>query len=122
MAFHAIRSGEGDVFVSARVETVSRFPQGKSDGMPDTHNAYYAEAEARTAARSAEGSTWTDPRTQGGVPDAYIAMAQTAEDVAQLYGVTLEEQDRFGVRSQNLAEKAAAGGFWELDITPVTAP
>jgi acetyl-CoA C-acetyltransferase len=122
MAFHAIRSGEGDVFVSAGVETVSRFPHGKSDGMPDTHNAYYAEAEARTAARSAEGSPWTDPRTQGGVPDAYIAMAETAENVAQLYGVTREEQDRFGVRSQNLAEKAAAGGFWELDITPVTLP
>jgi acetyl-CoA C-acetyltransferase len=122
MAFHAIRSGEGDVFVSAGVETVSRFPHGKSDGMPDTHNAYYAEAEARTTARSAEGSPWTDPRTQGGVPDAYIAMAETAENVAQLYGVTRAEQDRFGVRSQNLAEKAAAGGFWELDITPVTLP
>src|SRR3984957_6012332 len=122
MAFHAIRSGEGDVFVSAGAETVSRFSRGKSDGMPDTHNAYYAQAEARTAARSAEGSPWTDPRTQGGVPDAYIAMAETAENVAQLYGVTREEQDRFGVRSQNLAEKAAAGGFWELDITPVTLP
>jgi acetyl-CoA C-acetyltransferase len=122
MAFHAIRSGEGEVFVSAGAETVSRFSHGKSDGMPDTHNAYYAQAEARTAARSAEGSPWTDPRTQGGVPDAYIAMAETAENVAQLYGVTREEQDRFGVRSQNLAEKAAAGGFWELDIIPVTLP
>lgn len=122
MAFHAIRSGEGDAFVSAGVETVSRFFHGKSDGMPDTHNVYYAEAEARTAARSAEGSPWTDPRTQGGVPDGYIAMGETAENIAQRYGVTREEQDRFGVRSQNLAEKATADGFWELDITPVTLP
>ena len=49
-------------------------------------------------------------------------MGQTAENVAQLRGITREEQDEFGVRSQNLAEKALANGFWQRDITPVTLP
>jgi acetyl-CoA C-acetyltransferase len=56
----------------------------------------------------------------GLLPDVYLAMGQTAENVAQLKGVSREEQDAFGVRSQNLAEKAVADGFWQRDITPVT--
>jgi acetyl-CoA C-acetyltransferase len=56
------------------------------------------------------------------VPDIYIAMGQTAENLAQVKGVTRADQDEFGVRSQNLAEKAIADGFWERDITPVTLP
>src|SRR5690606_22348787 len=58
----------------------------------------------------------------GQVPDVYIAMGQTAENVAQLKGVSRQEQDEFGVRSQNLAEKALADGFWQKDITPLTLP
>ena len=50
MAMHAIKAGEGDVFISAGVETVSRRVNGTSDGMPGTHNPLFAEAEARTAA------------------------------------------------------------------------
>ena len=122
MAFHAIKAGEGDVFLSAGVETVSRFVKGSADGMPDTENPLFEAAKARTAELAAGGRTWTDPSTAGSLPDVYIAMGQTAENVAQLTGVTREEQDAFGVRSQNLAEKAIANGFWARDITPVTLP
>ncbi len=122
MAFHAIKAGEGDVFISAGVETVSRYVKGNSDRIPgeDTHNPDFAEAMARTHAYAAGGQIWHDPREDDGVPDIYIAMGQTAENLAQLKGVTREDQDEFGVRSQNLVEKAMADGFWERDITPVT--
>ncbi|MCZ0988842.1 acetyl-CoA C-acetyltransferase [Streptomyces diastatochromogenes] len=123
MALHAIKAGEGDVFISAGVETVSRFFKGSSDGLPDTHNPFFAEAEARTAAvAEQEGTTWHDPREDGLVPDAYISMGQTAENLARWKGVTRQEMDEFGVRSQNLAEEAIKNGFWEREITPVTLP
>src|SRR6478735_5429628 len=97
MAFHAIKAGEGDIFVSAGVETVSRFAKGTSDHIPDT-------------------------REDGQLPDIYVAMGQTAENVARLRGLDRKELDEFAVRSQNLAEKAIADGFWEREITPVTTP
>ncbi|MGI5352828.1 acetyl-CoA C-acetyltransferase [Streptomyces sp. CA-250714] len=123
MALHAIKAGEGDVFLSAGVEMVSRSVKGSSDGMPDTHNPLFAEAEARTAARAEQGGEgWTDPREEGQFPDVYIAMGQTAENLARHKGITRREMDEFGVRSQNLAEKAIADGFWEREITPVTTP
>ncbi|MEU8432785.1 acetyl-CoA C-acetyltransferase [Streptomyces sp. NPDC029216] len=123
MALHAIKAGEGDVFISAGVETVSRFVNGSSDGMPGTHNPLFADAEARTAAvAQSEGSDWHDPREDGLVPDAYIAMGQTAENLARLKGVTRRDMDEFGVRSQNLAEEAIKNGFWAREITPVTTP
>ncbi|SOD86070.1 acetyl-CoA C-acetyltransferase [Streptomyces sp. Ag109_G2-15] len=123
MALHAIKAGEGDVFISAGVETVSRFFKGSSDGLPDTHNPFFAEAEARTAAvAEQEGTTWHDPREDGLVPDAYISMGQTAENLARWKGVTRQEMDEFGVRSQNLAEEAIKNGFWEREITPVALP
>ena len=123
MAFHAIKAGEGDVFISAGVECVSRFANGSSDSWPDTKNAFFTAAEERTAEESKGGAgTWHDPRQDNAVPDVYLAMGQTAENVAGLRGVTRAEQDEFGVRSQNLAEKALADGFWQRDITPVTLP
>ncbi|CAM5327961.1 MULTISPECIES: acetyl-CoA C-acetyltransferase [Streptomyces] len=123
MALHAIKAGEGDVFISAGVETVSRFAKGNSDSLPDTRNPVFAEAEARTAAVAEQGAdSWHDPREDGKLPDAYIAMGQTAENLARLKGVTREEMDEFGVRSQNLAEEAIEKGFWEREITPVTTP
>ncbi|MEV4005792.1 acetyl-CoA C-acetyltransferase [Actinomadura sp. NPDC049753] len=123
MALHAIRAGEADVIVSAGVETVSRFAKGSSDGLPDTQNPLFADAQGRTA-KAGEGGApvWHDPREDGALPDIYIAMGQTAENVAALRGVSRQAQDEFGVRSQNLAEKALANGFWEKDITPVTLP
>lgn len=121
MAFHAIRSGEGEAFISAGVEMVSRYGAGKSDNLPGTRNERYAAAVARTDQRAGEqAEPWRDPRDAGVLPDPYIAMGQTAENVAQLCGVTRAEQDEFAVRSQNLAEKAIADGFYARDITPVT--
>ncbi|QXE36513.1 acetyl-CoA C-acetyltransferase [Streptomyces sp. GMY02] len=123
MALHAIKAGEGDVFISAGVEMVSRQVNGSSDGMPGTHNPLFADAEARTAAvAQSEGADWHDPREDGLVPDAYIAMGQTAENLARYKGITRQEMDEFGVRSQNLAEEALKNGFWEREITPVTTP
>jgi acetyl-CoA C-acetyltransferase len=123
MAFHAITAGEGSAFVSAGVETVSRFDRGSSDGWPDTRNPLFAPAQARSA-ESALGGTgeWHDPRLDGLMPDVYLAMGQTAENVALLHGISREDMDHFGVRSQNLAEAALANGFWATDITPVTLP
>ncbi|MCZ4083189.1 acetyl-CoA C-acetyltransferase [Streptomyces antarcticus] len=123
MAQHAIKAGEGDVFISAGVEMVSRSVKGSSDGLPDTHNPLFADAEGRTAAvAQSEGASWHDPREDGLIPDAYIAMGQTAENLARLKGVTRQDMDEFGVRSQNLAEAAIKNGFWEREITPVTTP
>ncbi|MFD5747868.1 acetyl-CoA C-acetyltransferase [Streptomyces sp. NPDC127033] len=123
MALHAIKAGEGDVFISAGVEMVSRSVNGSSDGMPGTHNPLFADAEARTAAvAQSEGAEWHDPRADGLLPDAYIAMGQTAENLARLKGVTRADMDEFGVRSQNLAEEALKNGFWQREITPVTTP
>ena len=122
MAFHAIKAGEGDVFVSAGVETVSRFGKGTSDSWPDTHNPVFAEAEERTVEAAQGGTSWADPRTAGAVPDIYMAMGQTAENLAQSRGISRQELDEFGVRSQNLAEKAIADGFWAREIVPVTTP
>jgi acetyl-CoA C-acetyltransferase len=123
MAFHAIRAGEGDAFISAGVECVSRFVNGSSDSWPDTHNPVFADAEARSQRSAAGGGDgWHDPRADGAIPDVYIAMGETAENVAQQRGITRQQQDEFGVRSQNLAEKALANGFWQREITPVTLP
>lgn len=122
MAFHAIKAGEGDIFVSAGVETVSRFAKGTSDHWPDTKNPLYDEAMARTEKTAQGGVDWHDPREDGQLPDAYIAMGQTAENVARLRKLDRKELDEFGVRSQNLAEKAINEGFWAREITPVTTP
>ncbi|HUA28459.1 MAG TPA: acetyl-CoA C-acyltransferase, partial [Streptosporangiaceae bacterium] len=123
MAFHAIKAGEGDAFISAGVECVSRFSQGSSDSWPDTKNPVFAEAEERSGKLGAGGvGVWHDPREDGRIPDVFIAMGQTAENVAGVRGITRQEQDEFGVRSQNLAEKAIADGFWARDITPATLP
>jgi len=127
MAMHAIRAGEGDIFVSAGVEMVSRYVKGNSDTLPDTHNPRFDAAAERTrrAAGQAAGQgadDWHDPREDGELPDVYIAMGQTAENVARLCDISREEMDHYGVRSQNLAEKAIANGFWAREITPVTTP
>ncbi|MFJ3406190.1 acetyl-CoA C-acetyltransferase [Promicromonospora sp. NPDC090134] len=125
MAFHAIKAGEGGVFVSAGVESVSSFATGSSDDIPgvDLHNPVFADALARTEKRAGAGAgLWTDPRLEGVLPDAYISMGQTAENVAALRGVTRAEQDEFAARSQQRAQAAIAAGFWARDITPVTLP
>jgi acetyl-CoA C-acetyltransferase len=132
MAMHAIRAGEGDVFVSAGVECVSRYVRGNSDVLPPEaqalvgggwENPRFQAAQERSARRAAGGAeVWADPREAGELPDVYLAMGQTAENLAQAYDVTRADMDEFGVRSQNLAEKAIADGFWAREITPVTTP
>ncbi|MBV1849625.1 acetyl-CoA C-acetyltransferase [Catellatospora tritici] len=132
MAFHAIKAGEGDVFISAGVEMVSRYARGNSDWLPPDaaaavggawNNPRFEAAQARSARRAEAGApTWHDPRSDGELPDIYLTMGQTAENLAQLHGVSREEMDAFGVRSQNLAEQAIKDGFWAREITPVTTP
>jgi acetyl-CoA C-acetyltransferase len=103
MAFHAIRSGEGDTFVSAGVECVSRFVNGSSD-MPQCQNPRL------------------QPGNADGYPDVYIAMGQTAENVADLEEISREEMDRFAARSQNRAVQSQTDGFFEREIIPVDRP
>ena len=135
MAMHAIRAGEGHTFISAGVECVSRFNVGSSDTPPVTEadrratgaNPYldvqFDTAHARSVARAAGGApVWHDPRDDGELPDYYVSMGQTAENVAGLRGVSRAEQDEFALRSQTLTAKAIADGFWAKDITPVTMP
>ena len=120
MAAHAIKAGEGDVFVAGGVETVSRFASGMSDGGPGTHNARFADAEARSKARTAgDQGTWAP---LSGLPDIYIAMGQTAENVAEYAKVTREEMDEFAALSQQRAVASQENGFFEREITPVTTP
>jgi acetyl-CoA C-acetyltransferase len=116
MAAHAIKAGEGDVFVAAGVETVSRFQYGASD--VGSHNTAFADAEERTQARSAKVTDpWTSPK---GLPDVYIAMGQTAENVAEYEKVTRQEMDEFAALSQQRAVASQGNGFFEREIIPVT--
>jgi acetyl-CoA C-acetyltransferase len=118
MAAHAIRAGEGDCFVAAGVETVSRFPIGMSDGAPGSTNHRFDDAMARTHARSEGGQGDWAPAE--GLPDIYIAMGQTAENVAEFEKVSREEMDEFAALSQQRATRSLENGFWEDEITPVT--
>ncbi len=118
MAAHAIKAGEGDVFISAGVETVSRYKNGAADVGP--HNDAFAEAEARTAERAAGGAdTWKPPSH---LPDIYIAMGQTAENVVQAEGVSRREMDEWGARSQQRAVESQENGFFDREISPYTLP
>jgi acetyl-CoA C-acetyltransferase len=120
MAFHAIKAGEGDVFISAGVEAISQFGSGKADGMPDTKNPRWAAGAERTAREAEDASfVWSDPRERGEIADIYISMGETAENVASYRGVSRRVQDEWAVLSQNRAEAAIARGFFEKDITPI---
>ncbi len=116
MAMHAIRAGEGDVLVAAGVETVSRFGAGTSD-VATARNPRFADAMARSEQRSAEATPWTSAT---GLPDVYIDMGQTAENVAEIEGVRREEMDEFAALSQHRAVAGQESGFFEREISPVT--
>ena len=119
MAAHAIRAGEGDVFIAAGVETVSRFASGASDSAK-AMNPLFADALARSAQRAERvGDPWSPAP---GLPDVYLAMGQTAENVAELEQVSRAEMDEFALRSQELAVAHQANGFFEREIIPVTLP
>ena len=92
--------------------------RGRLDG--DNQNPAFAEAAARSVETAKTNTAWSDPREQGLVPDVYLSMGQTAENVATLRGISRERQDEWGVSSQNRAEKAIADGFFEREIAPVT--
>ncbi len=115
MAAHAIRAGEGDVFISGGVETVSRFGNGMADDGPPNHK--FDAARAHTKERAAGGQPpWTP---SPGIADVYIAMGQTAENVREAEHVSREEMDEFAARSQQRAVAAQENGFFEREITPV---
>ena len=123
MALHAIRSGEGHIFVSAGVESVSGYARGAADYLPGTMNPRFDPALHRTEERAGAGAeAWHDPRQDGSLPDVYIGMGQTAENLASAKGITRQMQDEFALRSQTLTQKAIADGFWATDITPITLP
>ena len=135
MAMHAIRADEGHTFISAGVECVSRFKVGGSDTPPLTdsdpkgtgNNPYldvqFDVAHSRSLARAAGNvPVWHDPREDGELPDYYVSMGQTAENLAGFRGISRAEQDEFAMRSQTLAAKSIANGFWANEITPVTLP
>jgi len=120
MAAHAIKAGEGDVFVAAGVECVSRFGFGKSDGMENTKNPKFKASEERMAKlMTPEGGNW---EPYAGLGDVYITMLQTAENVAQYMAVSRQEQDEFAALSQQRAEAAQKSGHFAKEITPVTTP
>ena len=103
MAAHAIQAGEGDVFLSVGVECVSRYGSGYPDA-PDTYNP-----------KLVRGNTEE-------YPDIYIAMGETAENVAEREKISREEQDRYAVKSQAAAVKARENGFFDREIIPVPLP
>jgi acetyl-CoA C-acetyltransferase len=122
MAFHAIRAGEGDVFLSGGVECVSQYTNwaGAGGSAEDTMNPRFADAQERAAEMARTNETWSDPRENGRLPDVYLSMGQTAENVATYRGISRRRQDEWGVTSQNRAEQAIKDGFFEHEITPVT--
>jgi acetyl-CoA C-acetyltransferase len=118
MAFHAIRAGEGNAFLCGGVEAVSRYVNGNSDRLPDTKNLRFTPAAARLEGDAA----WKSARDTGDLPDVYVAMGETAENVAAINGVSRDDQDAFALRSQRLYQEALDAGFWTNEITPVTLP
>lgn len=122
MAHHAIRAGEGDVFISAGVECVSRYANFGSAGVdPVEHqNPRFAEAAIRTRHQAETNEVWTDPRPD--LPDIYIPMGQTAENVATAHGITRNDCDEWAVLSQHRAQQAIEAGLFAREITPVTTP
>ncbi|MGK2930021.1 MAG: acetyl-CoA C-acetyltransferase [Acidimicrobiales bacterium] len=118
MAAHAIKAGEGDCFISAGVETVSRYAHGAADVGP--HNGAFSDAEARTAERAGgDAPSWEPP---AGLPDIYIAMGQTAENVVQAEGVGRREMDEWAARSQQRAVESQENGFFDREISAYTLP
>jgi acetyl-CoA C-acetyltransferase len=117
MAAHAIKAGEGDVFIAAGVEAVSRYAAGASDTAP---NPIFHGPGERTALRAQGGQPdWTPPQ---GLPDLYIAMGQTAENVREIEHVSREDMDAFAKLSQDRAVANVENGFFDAEISPLTLP
>jgi acetyl-CoA C-acetyltransferase len=97
MAFHAIRAGEGDAYVAAGVESISQV-----DGYPKDADELHPKLGGDDAP----------------VANVYIPMGLTAENVAERWGVSREDMDRFAQRSQERAVAAQDSGFFAREITP----
>ena len=124
MAFHAIKAGEGDVFISAGVETVSRFAKGTSDHLPDTNNPLFDEAKARTEEHAPRAAQRLARPARGRHAPRHLHR-DGPDRRERRPAARPRPQGARRVRrpvSQNLAEKAIADGFWEREITPVTTP
>ncbi len=102
MAANNVAAGQGDVYIAAGVEFVSRFNAQQEAGHPEDQNEHL--------------------QGKNGDPDAYIAMGMTAENVAKKYGVTREAQDEYAKRSQDRAVAAQEAGVFEREIVPVPLP
>src|SRR5437660_1172320 len=98
----SIKAGDGETYIAAGVESTSRVGPVSEASLPDTQN----------------------PKLQGnnGTHNAYISMGETAENVADRYGVTREQMDEYAKRSQDLAVEARDSGFFDKEIIPVETP
>jgi acetyl-CoA C-acetyltransferase len=101
IAANNVVAGQGDVYIAGGVEFVSRYNAAQEAAHPEDQNEKLQGKEP-------------------GQPDAYIAMGITAENVAERYGVTREQQDEYAKRSQDLAVAAQESGFFDREIAPVT--
>lgn len=122
MALHAIRAGEGDVFISAGVESCSSYPTNDADAIPGTMNPIFDTARERSEQRIEQNPDWFDPRAGSELPDVYLDMGQTAENVASMANVSRAEADAFALLSHQRAFSAQTRGFWAKDITPLLLP
>jgi acetyl-CoA C-acetyltransferase len=103
MAFHAIERGEGDTYVAGGVDSVTR-TYGKGFDSEDLNPRF------------------TDESRDDFIDQVYIPMGNTAENVAERYGITRERMDEFAKRSQDLAVEAQKNGFFDREITPIEVP
>lgn len=111
-----ITAGYGSVYIAGGVECASRFISGSSDTIPDTMNTKFNDAVERSfSAVTSEAPVWSE---QPGLPDVYIAMGITAENVADAYSVTREQMDEYALSSQERCEAAINRGFFKEEITP----
>ena len=103
MAFHAIKLGEGDTYIAAGTESVSR-TYGKGFDSEDLNPRF------------------TDPSRDDYINDVYIPMGNTAENVAEKYGITRERMDEFAKQSQDRAVESQKNGFFDWEISPIEIP
>ena len=99
VAANSVVAGQGDTYVAAGVEFVSRYNGAQESAHPEDRHEHL--------------------QGKNGRPDAFIAMGMTAENVAERYGVSREQQDEYAQRSQERAVRAQEGGFFDREIVPV---
>jgi acetyl-CoA C-acetyltransferase len=120
IAGDAIKAGNADTYVAAGIEHVSRVGMWSEDGLPQLFGAFKANAP-EAMKDQIPMPEWKNPKLNGedGRPDLYIAMGQTAENVAEKYDVSREDMDKYAQRSQELAVESENNGFFAKEIIPV---